>query len=239
MDNSNPLDKALSRLDRINMYTPKEVGEASEGVGLYAWYSIPNIGKPDWEKNIKDGEDKGRENFENFLGRHTNRHKFPPFKSVVEGTFSQRLEGVLEDESYKGISGEKEKPEKPVLKTINSAKHREKMVETLSACTPLISSPIYIGVSNSLRERLMKHVSELRNFQSNFKGRPIPENIEKEKTTFAFRAAKMGFTTEHLYVITLGTSGVNDDLSEEQVRTVSEALEWFLNRWHKPFLGRE
>lgn len=113
------------------------------------------------------------------------------------------------------------------------------MVKLLPKCTPFLAAPIYIGVTDSLKERLRSHVSGLRRMQSGLRGESPPKDFDGDESEFAVRAAKMGFNVENLYVVTLTTADSDDRLDEDQVRSISEAVEWFLNRWHRPLLGKK
>lgn len=237
--------EVVADLDKVDVYTTRSVGNAPDKVGLYAWYSIPNIGKPDWEEDLEDGRDLGAERFTSLLDRHTSRHKKPPLNARMDGAFGQLLAGKVKDVSYPKLSEAKhnlpnESFINSLIDTIQHSSCREEMVMLLPWCSPLLSAPIYIGVTHSLQERLRRHVSDLRGILKDFRGRSIPDDFGKggKKTTFAVRAARQGFSVENLYVLTLTTES-DQRLDKDTIRNISEAVEWLLNRWHKPILGRD
>jgi hypothetical protein len=131
----------------------------------------------------------------------------------------------------------------PKLQTaLNTPAMRKALFESLELSAPIFAAPLYIGVAENLRDRLATHAHNLlvhssRSARSSNYFRNVSDS--KILSTFAFRAARQGFSDDNLEVWVLDIAEVADEAKNgQQLRVVAEACEWLLNRWHRPQLGR-
>lgn len=248
-------------LKYVSVYSCLNVDDATEGPGLYAWYGILSAGPRDWQLQLRDGEDQGEAACRNLLQKHCSRFDSPPLQLDARGTFSTRWRGDLRDISSQRISStlngasvtdedspwrrEESKGEEDRARilsdTLRSEVDRRLLLSTLALATPILSAPIYIGVATRLRQRLRQHVDSLiKFFEATSRNPALKEQLMQHKrTTFASRAIAMGFTPDMLSVWTLPLSLIGEDEHEEErLRAIAEVVEWFLNRWNRPLLGK-
>ena len=126
--------------------------------------------------------------------------------------------------------------------SLESRDARLLMVKALEIAMPVLSAPIYVGVATCLNTRLSQHVNDINKLSSAVNDDPeVRQRLrEKGKSNFAQRAVAAGFTPESLQVWTCNLDLLIEDLESQShdARAVAEAVEWLLNRWHRPYLGR-
>lgn len=254
-----PLQDVLGHIERFDSRT---IAKAPSCVGLYAWYGRLDAGLKDWELELVNGIDAGVYRFTKLLQQHTSRYQAPPLKTKAKGSFAITYEGSLEERSLNFLQTILNREErfsfefdendsnettrnktkaKHLHDTVDRHKTRGWLVDVLRITTPILSSPVYIGVSENLNNRLGTHLKELRDLSEATKHNPTNREslLNAPKSSFASRAIGMGFSTESLEVWTLNLEtalGVSNDPAS--LRTMAEAAEWLLNRWHRPTLGR-
>jgi hypothetical protein len=233
------------------------VRQAPASVGLYAWYGSIATGPADWSLSVKNGADEGTPRFLSLLARHTTRHNLSPIQLTGSSSFATQFRGSLCDETqaalHKALSdgytreGESAVPEgtyderrASVARAVAGVPaQRRALADVLRTATPIFAAPLYIGVATNLRQRLEKHAKNI--FAAS---RWLQENPDKREEmrnhgTFGGRAVGAGFSPDTLEVWTMNLDLLLSELtSVEKQRTVAEASEWFLNRWHRPMLGR-
>lgn len=244
-------------LPHLRAFSCLGVEQAPSAPGLYAWYSMLHAGDPDWILDIVNGQDEGINRFRGLLERHTSRHESQEMRIEARGTFAQRWEGTLEETSIRGLrnflSGETptDDDEKsysssvPKLKgALDNPSMRKALLRILQVATPILASPLYIGVALDLRQRLGQHAEEIvkishlaAKFPDKRKDLFRESNASKK---FAIRAVASGFTSANLVVWTLNLETALQDqaLSPTKIRDLAEAAEWLLNRWYRPALGK-
>lgn len=259
MDPPYPLQDLLGHLQRFDSRT---ISKAPTCVGLYAWYGRLDAGIKDWELELVNGIDAGVYRFTKLLQQHTSRYQAPPLATKAKGNFAITYEGLLEERSLnflqtilsneENLSFEHDENDsqettrnktraKRLHETVERYKTRKWLVNVLRITTPILSSPVYIGVSDNLNTRLNTHLKELRDLSEATKHNPTDREslLGAPDSSFAKRAIGMGFSTESLEVWTLNLEtalGVSND--PVNLRIMAEAAEWLLNRWHRPTLGR-
>ena len=236
-------------------FTLETFSQAPKATGIYAWYAQLNAGIKDWELDIVDGNDAGTNRLRNLLKRHTDRYCLRELETTASGSFSQNWTGQLKDNTAKilqdtlSTSGNDQEENSydqkraPKLQaSLESRDARLLMVKALELAMPVLSAPIYVGVASCLNTRLSQHVNEINKLSSAANDNPeVRETLrEKRKSNFAARAVASGFTPESLQVWTCNLDLLVEDLESQSqdARTVAEAVEWLLNRWHRPYLGR-
>jgi hypothetical protein len=231
-------------LKHIATYRCLDVDEAPETPGLYAWYGLLGAGPLDWELRIEHGEDAGEVTCRHLLHSHTTRFVPPRLEIEARSPFDIRLRGYLQDalaDKLQAKFDDDEAKEDLLSSILTKPTHRKWLLQALNAATPILSSPIYIGVAANLRTRLLQHAEAFYKLaDARVHGLSDEHRYQLLKNkNFAARAIGMGFTPDTLSVWTLELSSLCDDSTDAEIlRKIAEAAEWFLNRWHRPLAGR-
>lgn len=237
--------------ETVSSYTCSAIDNAPEAVGLYAWYGVLNAGPPDWEIDIQEGVDVGGDRFRELLSRHSGRFSSPAIELIGRTTFFSTWRGTLEDESRVFIQGAirgdgheqsdddsyDAKRASRLAEAIDQPLLRQALVRVVDEAIPALSAPVYVGVSDNLRRRLRTHVDGLLKLSESLKRDPTARSVLLTSDKFAARAVGMGFSPDTLKVWTVNIEAVAA-LTKEHSYTVAQAVEWLLNRWHRPFLGK-
>ena len=205
-----------------NLLSFGEVPDAKPVPGLYAWYLRIRLGR----NNIKSSE-----NFSRALNRITEQICYPDLAMQLQGHLNLNLKGKLRHIWY----GHDDNPFSDSFKeTLNHPEEREILSDILDLAVPLLTGPLYIGVSKNLRVRLQQHV---RLIQGSDTARPIDseESFENDKN-FAERIKARKIDPNHLAVSVVDVS--HPDISSKRIRKTVGTAETLLNRMFYPVLGR-
>lgn len=229
-----------------------DMAQVPTGPGLYAWYGVVAAGRPDWALDIEDGVDLGTQRSRRLLSSQTGRYRGPTLEVSATGGFSTTWTGGIRDSSNGelvnvlsgvGANAPAQEQRAPQLqKTLEAPRLRQLLFETLDAAAPLLTAPIYIGVAKDLRARIRHHTRVLERLWMAVNRDPetlVRVRAKKGlKNEFGVRAIERGFTPETLEVWVLALRPLDrQSTGDDQQRTVAEAAEWLLNRWHRPPLG--
>lgn len=225
-----------------------------ERPGIYVWYVKPLIGRTDWVSSFDALRyDKGDENLRQILFEFSNNLAPPNLTARAKLAFRDSWQGVLRAESYNSNS-------KKILKAghesdyhfpgelfdtvLRSEKSRFALNELINQSFINFWTPIYIGKSKNLRDRLNKHVSNYRKLYDSSQDPKVNEkikvSIESEDTentpTLATRLLYANIKPAQCSIAFLETSyaGCEDDDAVQ----LAEVLEWLLNTWNRPILGK-
>lgn len=213
-----------------NLLSYEKVPDVETKPGLYAWYLRIKLGR----KNIESPQD-----FLTALKKITERLCYPVLGMQLEGHFNMLLKGDLRH-IYYGHDGN------PFPKTfksmIASREEREVLNDILELAVPLLTGPLYIGVSRNLQQRLQEHTRLIHKFsiedQEDTLDNPVDglESMENDKN-FAARIIERKIDPNHLAV---GVAYVdNPSLPIARIRKIAENTETLLNRLFYPILGRK
>lgn len=222
-----------------------EVGNAPTGPGIYAWYGVPAAGPEDWATE---------QALRNFLAFHTRRYVTPTLQLAAQTTFKRSWGGELDETTSRVFDRalglvEDDGGDEPLTtedqvkrKTLSAAvdrvcadgSHREHLVEALIAAIPMLASPLYVGISRTLRKRLLTHVRTFEKLAAEAPTDAELEDLLADDKNFAARAFSRGFSDSLLQVWCLPLSISDPNAADDMVK----AVEFFLNRWHHPPLGR-
>jgi hypothetical protein len=230
----------------LSKYAFRDVAEAPKGPGVYAWYAKAPIGPRDWQPCISDGRDQGVDNFMRLLASHTLRFANVNLRVTADSSFDTSWEGTLKDTAMDmlaqmlGGMTTTDEEESTFRYVVHDAELRKVFASVLTNTTPAVAAPIYIGKSKHLSQRLQDHTSRISlllkrcRLDRDYLDR-LPEHDE-----FADRAVKTGFNDETLEVYTWDLEQYRDlGFSDEQLHAIAVSLEFLLNRWHRPLLGRK
>lgn len=240
-----------------------ELDLAPTGAGVYAWYSTPQIGSPDWRRSLDPmGRDTGEAAFRRLLAKHSSRFMPPNLRTEAHSAFRDTWQGRLTPSRYEkhvaAISDPDQAddergnilfPKKSIQNLLASEKHRGLLSDLLtSLAVPVLSSPLYIGRADNLKIRLRDHAVALGKWNSLVQRDPAHRERLREvlfsgvvnpdlPDCFATRAVASGFGPENLTVYVLDISDAFD-ITQDSAVELSEVFEWFLNTWNRPLLGR-
>ncbi|BDB59768.1 hypothetical protein [Rhodococcus sp. RDE2] len=237
-------------LRRISML---EVDGAPTSPGLYAWYVKPPVGVFDVDAN----DDASAALFLDTLHRYALLYEPPPIDLKGASSYGTRWVGELKADyvlATLGISlGDKgsakiEAPNSndeasvaPSLYAIAaSASKRKLLASILQHIIPEFSTPLYIGISNDLKKRLIRHKQDFTRVSDYLRQRPEErDRAIKIARTFGHRAAAREVAMEDLEVWILELDKLREsDLSPADIREVTSSAEWFLHKMYSPILGR-
>jgi hypothetical protein len=234
-------------LPHLKRFTVAGVQNAPAVPGIYAWYSVLSLGPKDWEVDIDAGVDRGIGRLRMALSRHTARFAVPALEVIARGRFTASWRGEVQSdgshELSEGLLNDQDEEEGAgaLAKVLSAPALRSALVRVISAATPVLAAPLYIGVTDDLNRRLGEHASSLqKSLEAVARDPSARGRLLKSDKSFAFRAVGSGFTLDHLEVwaIDLGALVGNQQLSPSEIRTLAEACEWLLNRWHRPLHGK-
>ena len=251
----------------LGFFNYSDLSEIPEAPGVYAWYAFPIIGAADWrEKLNKLSQDEGDDNLRRVLADFTMQFAPPALKVNARHAFRDAWNGYLEASAFSKSSAElrehsdntKESnqfPGESIRKVFANEQTRRALTAQLIPHASPINSPIYIGSAKKLKSRISTHVSYFSKLMDSLertgetrdslieklelKERDAAETGDYQATAiigFAARLFRHRFELEQLRFTYVGFE--NLDLSDEQKVALSRTLEWLLNTWNKPILGR-
>ena len=215
----------------LELFEFGKIPDVKDVPGLYAWYFKIELGS----NNIESPQD-----FFKALKNFTEKICHPSLYMQLEGHFNMLLKGNLRHIWY----GHDDNPFTDKFKEmLNHREEREVLSNILKKAVPLLTGPLYIGVSKNLQQRLRTHTQLIQKYlQKNqevfSQDRPIDslESLQKDDN-FAQRIVKRKIDPNHLVV---GVDYVcHPNLSPEQIRKTVENTETLLNRLFYPILGRK
>ena len=230
---------------RVGKHSFRDIDDAPNGAGVYAWYAIAPIGRRDWEQNVINGHDTGAEAFLKLLSTHTKRFANVTLSVSATSSFTTNWQGSLEDQSIAALAtllqgnAASDANEKSLTTTINSCQLREIFANTLNHSSPTLASPLYIGKAKCLNTRLRKHRDRISVLQQRCIADPSYLSLPPETNIFADRAVRLGLDDSTLEVHTWDlTPYLQRGFSMKDLSHIARSLELLLNRWHRPLLGR-
>ena len=204
-----------------------EVPDADPKPGLYAWYLRIKPGKSNLESP---------ENFSKALKRITEELCYPDLSMQLRGHLNLHLKGDLKHIWY---GHEENRFSDQFQKILELPEEREILGEILESTVPLLTGPLYIGVSKNLQLRLEQHVQLIQGYQEDtiqYASIDSEESLENDKN-FAQRIIERQIDPNHLMVGIVYLS--HPQFSGAKIRKAIGAAEILLNRMFYPILGRK
>jgi hypothetical protein len=209
----------------------EEVSDADSQPGLYAWYLRIQPG----ERNIESSE-----NFLKALKRITEQICYPTLNAQLQGHLNMQLQGDLRHVWY----GHDDNQFSPQFQEIlNHPEEREILGQILEVTVPLLTGPLYIGVSKNLHQRIQQHTQLIEKYRQEYQedtmeDPPVDgEDSLQNDENFAQRIVDRDIDPNHLVVGVIYVSHPN--LSTARIRKAVGAIETLLNRMFYPILGRK
>lgn len=192
--------------------------------GLYAWYLATEIRAADL------GDRAATERNLQLLGSQLS---LPRLGVDARSHLSLRFTGELAHD-YVGSTQRSEFTDL-VARAVADPARRLQLAELLKLATPALTSPLYVGVATSLRDRLDVHKRTIEKFQEATDGRDGDSPGDEAAYSFAREVVRRGISPRRLRVYVIP---VRDSEDRELTREVAEAAETLLNRLFYPTLGR-
>ena len=214
------------------LFTFGEIPDADSKPGLYAWYLRVKPG----ESNINSSE-----NFAKALTKIAEQLCYPTLSMELQGHLGLSMKGDLQHIWY----GHKEHKFSDQLKEIlNGSEDREILGDILELAVPLLTGPLYIGVSKNIRERLQGHTQLINKYLQGSAEDTDPdipvvdsEDSLRSDQVFAQRIVERKINPNQLVVGIVYVS--HSHLSSARIYKAIESAETLLNRIFYPALGRK
>ncbi len=215
------------------LYWWTELGEVPEKAGVYAWYYSPEITDFDLEQinselmvcRKTDDTNKASQIVEDFL--HNNLFRYfqeEPYQASLRGPLKPRYEGYFEHTP--------ELSEELVRRIVEEPERLFTIKNVLEKSAPYFASPIYIGMSENLSQRIKTHKKLIEKYCSSASisgDRSSKEDKGERDRSFAMRISKLSIPPTRLFVVI----HPYENLGKRYVD-----IENILNRIHYPLLGR-
>lgn len=200
-----------------------ELDRAPLEPGLYAWYMSPRVGKANAAKP---------ETARSALVGIAEKLSFPRVELTIEGHLSLELAGGL-DHKHLGTRDHFPASLETVLET---AEGRGFLAAIMSQVAPLFSSPLYVGVSTSLRKRLGQHRACIQRQPDEEPTDFGPDGSSAAQRDYSFgkEVQRRRIDPNDLVVCVLPVAPDADF----DVRSAVEGAETLINRVFYPILGR-
>jgi hypothetical protein len=212
----------------MKIYRWQEIEDVPLGAGVYAWYYTPEITAFDLEcitakitelKALGDST-KAKEAIRAFLDEHV-------FQYFREQPFTVRLHGPLKPRYEGQIDHMPTLSENLLDRIVDDPARLTTIRDVLEASVPDFASPIYIGMSERLRDRLRQHKVLIERYGEVPSG-SLTEDDQRDNS-FASEICARSIPRTRLSVGVKIISG--------PPRTYID-IENILNRVHYPLLGR-
>ncbi|MFG2956392.1 hypothetical protein ACGF5O_22045 [Streptomyces sp. NPDC048291] len=241
----------------IVRYSMPHVDQAPDTPGLYAWYVSFRAGPHDWKLRAGKNGDEATEGFLNLLRKYAGYYEPLPINLSGRGSYGARWQGEIALDSPLGppdgpdaptsVDAEDDTEAEAVLRleklmgSLDTENRRRVMSTILTQAIPVFSSPLYIGVAENLKQRLIQHRQKFTRAHDYLREHPQDADaVRAHGRSFGERAAARNIAMEHLeaWVIDLGDEQ-NDEITKKQLRNTAESAEWLLHRLYSPILGRQ
>jgi len=218
-------------MSQSKKYDWSEISQIPNIPGIYAWYYAPEITKFDLKKAIEsiaeskcsEKQNEARKTIRNFLQENL-------FKFFQKDSYYASIKGALKP-VYRGELEHIQNLSDSLIERILENPHRLSTIKTvIEKSAPNFSSPLYIGMSEKLRDRLMTHKMMIERYRA----RNFIENIDDKNEgdsdkNFAYRICQRGFIPTRLFVMIQKIEKTDQHFVD---------IENILNRIYYPLLGR-
>lgn len=212
-----------------------QIEEIPESAGIYAWYYIPMISDNEIEKlkvKITEAKHQGEHQFAydtvlTFLQVNVFKaFQEEPYRATLEGQLKPRYGGDIEH--IFNIS------EELIERIVEQPERLSNIKSILQNSIPEFASPIYIGMSELLRQRLRRHKSLIQHYfeymqseTSNHRTSDNSSHLDQDQS-FALEIFRRKLVPSNLYVAVRVIEDTESFLDIENL----------LNRLYYPLLGR-
>ncbi|BCO09223.1 hypothetical protein GF1_15990 [Desulfolithobacter dissulfuricans] len=219
----------------MNRFNWTEIHEIPNGPGIYAWYYAPEITNFDLEQTIKlvrkkkeDGYDiDAKKEIEEFLEKFI-------FNYFVEEPYLVSIKGPLKPEFSGKINHKQRLSEALILRIVENPIRLKTIKDIIEKSAPDFASPIYIGMSENIRQRVTKHKRLIEKYfsENNLVGLKQITGVGTKDVrdhNFAWQIKKRAIPPSRLFVTIKQIAGEDRPYID---------IENILNRIQYPLLGR-
>jgi hypothetical protein len=207
--------------------TYQDIAIAPTGTGVYAWYSSIYIGKRDLETFENEVKER-RAQPEQAMQYVNEALDALIFKRYQEDDYNVTIRGALKPK-YEGTARHMPSAPKTLVSRLIEQPDRLTLIaEALGNAAPYFTAPLYIGMAQNLRDRLMRHKSMI-DVQLDQTRSKVVTDFGDGDAGFAKQVVARGFDPMSLFVYVQELDVKNN----EQVD-----LESILNRINFPIFGR-
>lgn len=221
------MDQRNKGTNTTGRYEWAEIVDVPNRPGIYAWYYRPELTRFDLEKTINEiqsnrkngNEVEGKKAIQTFLQERI-------FQYFQEAPYQVIVKGQLKP-SYQGQLHHRPSPTDALIDRIIENPDRLRTIkEVLETSSPELASPLYIGMSANLGQRLKQHRRLIEKYRDNnsetYRG-------ESRAHNFASQICQRNIVPTRLFVVVR----IINELGNRYVD-----IENILNRIHYPLLGR-
>lgn len=225
----------------LRRFSYLELDAAPTGPGIYAWYIDFPAGPADWEPRVVDGTDKSVASTGAALLDFAGYLRPRSIQLTGAADYGLDWTGVLDpeylDETLRTALAGDESGLAGLAEVMHTPAERRALGEALRAAIPVFSSPIYIGVTQELNDRLSQHKRDYERAHAFLAAGP--ENREQllASPKFGVRLAASAIPVDHLSAYTLEI-GSGTALPPARRRAVAHLTERLLQRAFRPLYGR-
>jgi hypothetical protein len=204
------------------------IDDAPSAPGLYSWYYRLSLPRHDVEQLIREVKSGSRERAKELVAAFFRTFVFrpleeEPYDAVIEGKLKPKYSGKL---SYvANVSGDL------IDRVVEDVERIRAIADVLDASVPHFASPIYIGMSSNLRNRLSRHKALIERFVAarRVSADYVGDGDEEADLSFAKDVARRGLVPGRLVVFVAPTQAGGDEYKD---------VENLLNRINFPLCGR-
>jgi hypothetical protein len=216
--------------DTITQLPWNRIHDAAPRPGIYSWYYEPYIGDYDVDKTISDVLQLRNQNdlvgAAGLLRSFLQQNLFSYFR---QDAYQVELKGPLKPRHVGVADHDQDVSASVIERLLEDPERLRPLRDVLKQSTPYFASPLYVGMSDCLRTRLLRHKHLIHHFRSQ-SGPANPENSPAdEEAGFAQRVAHRRIPPDRLFVVTCEIPSVG---------SLNVDAENLLNRMFYPILGR-
>lgn len=206
------------------------IHEAAPRAGIYSWYYEPYIGDYDVDKTIRDVKQLKDHNdvagaaglLRSFLQQNLLSYfRQDPYQVELKGPLKPRHVGSADHDQDVSAS--------VIERLLEDPERLRPLRDVLKQSTPYFASPLYVGMSDCLRTRLLRHKHLIHQFRSLSVASNVENSFADEEAGFAHRIARRRIPPDRLFVVTCEIPSVS---------SLNVDAENLLNRIFYPILGR-
>lgn len=204
-----------------------DIARAPAQPGIYAWYCRPSLTKRDIDDLISGVKECSTDHAIVLVREFLSKRLLRPF---AESSYRCEIRGQLKP-GYSGTLHSDLNISDDLVKRIAESPDRLwKLRHTLQSSVPTFASPIYIGMTSNLRQRLIQHKARIERYGQVDLTSPDPNDEDQVSAhSFARQVHERRFLTNWLLV---AVQPIETDQDEQK------DAENILNRINFPICGR-
>jgi asparagine synthetase B (glutamine-hydrolysing) len=215
-------------MDKQQTLSWSEIAKAPDRAGIYAWYFRPELTDHDINnliESIEINSDKASVEIRSFFAERL-------FKYFMQRPYEVQISGQLKPKYYGKIEHKQDITDGLIERIKENPRRLFSIRDLLQKSAPMFASPLYVGMSSSIKQRVMQHVNFIKKYKestSNAFTRLSDDEIDIDEKSFAQRVVERGIPSSRLFLVYQTTDTELD---------IQVDVENILNRIYYPTLGR-